>query len=59
VRFRDSKEDLGWVFRGAREALHRSKTLIGEGKAAVLISMMDALEDNSRILPTWPESGGL
>jgi hypothetical protein len=57
VRFRGSKDDLSWIFRGARMALDRSKGVIGKGKTGILASMMDALEDNSRPLPSWPESG--
>jgi hypothetical protein len=59
VRFRDSKDNLGWIFRGAREALDRSRSVIGKGNARLLASMMDALENNGQTLPAWPESGGL
>ncbi|MFY9853575.1 MAG: hypothetical protein WAK26_06840, partial [Terracidiphilus sp.] len=59
VRFRDSKDNLGWVFRGARQALDHSRSVIGKGNAGLLASMMDALENNNQTLPNWPESGGI
>ncbi len=56
MRFRDSKDNLGWVFRGARQALDHSSSVIGKDNAGLLASMMDALENNSQTLPAWPES---
>ena len=58
-QFRESKDDLNWVFTGAKVALDRSKAELGTGKTELLLSMMDTLENDSSTLPTWPESGVL
>jgi tetratricopeptide (TPR) repeat protein len=56
-QFRDSKEDLNWVFTGAKKALDRSKTQMGAGKTELLLSMMAASENDTSTLPSWPQSG--
>jgi len=53
--FRQTNSDLSWLFKGARKALQDSQ--IGEKQKELLTAMMDALEDGSRPLPTWSESG--
>src|ERR1700721_2540710 len=54
-RFRSNREDLNWIFRGAREALDRSKSTMGESRSTLLVKMMDALDDSSVTLPAMPE----
>jgi tetratricopeptide (TPR) repeat protein len=58
-RFRSNKEDLNWIFRGAREALDRSKSTMGESRSTLLVKMMDALDDSSVTLPSLPGPGML
>jgi tetratricopeptide (TPR) repeat protein len=53
--FRKTNNDLNWLFLGARKALQGSQ--IGEKQKELLTAMMDALEDGSRPLPAWLESG--
>jgi tetratricopeptide (TPR) repeat protein len=56
-RFRESSENLGWIFDGAKTALNRSGPVLGEKKVALLTSMIDSLEHREVQLPTWPSSG--
>jgi hypothetical protein len=56
-RFRSKKEDLNRIFRGAREALDRSKSTMGESRSTLLVRMMDALDNSSITLPSLPEPG--
>jgi len=55
--FRQSKQDLNWLFGGARRKVQDSQ--LGQKRKEVLFEMMDALEDNNRPLPVWPDSGVL
>lgn len=52
--FRQGKDDLNWLFLGARTVLGTSN--ITKTRKDLLTAMMDALEDRGRPLPTWPES---
>ena len=56
-QFRQTHEDLNWVFIGAKKALHDSN--IGEKRKELLAAMMDALEDNQHPLPSFPGPGAL
>ncbi len=55
--FRSRKDDLDWVFMGARRMLNHPRTPIGEQKTSLLTSMMDALEQRDSKMPSWPERG--
>jgi len=56
-QFRQTHEDLNWLFIGAKKALQDSR--IGEKRKELLAAMMDALEDNQHPLPSFPGSGVL
>jgi len=56
-QFRQTHDDLGWLFLGAKKALQDSN--LGEKRKALLAAMMAALEDNTQPLPSFPGPGAL
>jgi tetratricopeptide (TPR) repeat protein len=56
-QFRVTDGELNWIFDGVRKALKDER--MGDKQRQLLLAMMDALEDNRRPLPSWPESGVL
>jgi len=51
-QFRENKEDLNWLFLGAKKSLHDSE--MNSKNKELLISMIEAMENNTRPLPAWP-----
>lgn len=51
-RFRQTHEQLNWIFDGVKKLLSQEK--LAGGGSILLREMTEALEDNNKPLPTWP-----
>ncbi len=52
-RFRQTHDQLNWIFDGVKKALSHEK--LTDGSALLLLAMTESFEDSNKPLPTWPK----